>query len=139
MPQFPSLQWFEAARHLANGDPAFRALGSCDASVGVKVGERVFRMGFDGFQCTAVAEVDDDALHDVDFYLEMPSPRWQALIENIRANGGSDAEHTLNSLDLTEPEPVVKSYDTFGLNRFAQYHLTVQKYFDTAAGIDTTF
>ena len=139
MPQFPSLDWFEAAREFANGDRSFRALGSCDASVGVKAGERVFQISFEGFQCAAVAEVDDDALQDVDFYLEMPSPRWKALIENIRANGGADADHTLNSLDLSEPEPIVKSHDAFGLNRFAQYHLTIQKYFDAAASIDTTF
>jgi hypothetical protein len=139
MPDFPSIEWFEATRHLANSDPALGALGSCDASVGVKVGEQVFRVVFEGFQCAAVAEVDDDALHDVDFYLEMPSPRWQALIENIHANGAADADHTLNSLDLSEPEPIVKSHDAFGFNRFSQYHLTVQKYFDAAAGLDTSF
>ena len=139
MPEFPSLEWFEAARLLVNRDPAFRALGSRDANVGVKIGERVFRISFDGFQCNVVAEVDDDALHDVDFYLEMPSPRWQALIENIRAHGGADADHTLNSLDLSETETIVKSHDTFGLNRFSQYHLTIQKYLDSAASIETTF
>ena len=139
MPEFPSLDWFEAARRLVNDDPAFRALGSCDVSVGVKVGERVFQVSFEGFVCGAVAEVDDEALHDVDFYLEMPSTRWQELIENIRANGGADADHTLNSLDLSESEAIVKSHDTFRLNRFSQYHLTIQKYFDAAASFDTTF
>ena len=139
MPDFPSVEWFDSIRQAANTDPDFRALGTCDAAVGVMVGGRVFQLDFKAFQCTGVSETDEDSLRDVDFYLEMQPPGWKALIENIRAHSGADPDHTLNTLDLSEPEGILRSRDAYGLNSFLCYHLTIQKFFDSAASVETTY
>jgi hypothetical protein len=139
MPEFPSVEWFDSVRQAANTDPDFRALGTCDAAVGVKVGRRVFQLNFKAFQCTGVSETDEDSLRDVDFYLEMLPPRWKAFIENISAHSRADPDHTLNTLDLNETEGILRSRDAYGLNSFLRYHLTIQKFFDSAANVETTY
>ena len=41
MPKFPSVEWFDTIREMANSDEAFRRLGTVDARVGVKVGDKL--------------------------------------------------------------------------------------------------
>ena len=139
MPVFPSVEWFEALREVVNGGPAFRALGSCDTVVGVKVGERVFSLTFEAFECAGVSEIDADGLRDVDFYLEMSAEGWRELVENVQANGKADPDHTLNTLDLTRPGGILRSRDELLRQAFFRYHLSMQAYFDAAARVETIF
>ena len=53
---FPSVEWFQALQELVNVDPEFRRLGSVDAVMGVSVGERVFMITFEAFECVEVNE-----------------------------------------------------------------------------------
>ena len=77
MPVFPSVEWFQAVRTAANADPAFRSLGTAEAQVGVKVGDDVYVLDFDAFECSGVSQVEEYYLVDVDFYLEMTSiSKW---------------------------------------------------------------
>ena len=137
MPTFPSVEWFEAVRGAANEDREFRSLGTCFAQVGVRVGERVFLLDFEAFECAGVSEADDAALHDVDFALNMAPDEWRRLLDNIRENGGADSENTFNTLDIERG--VVESPNPYGMNNFPRYHLTVQRFFDLSSRIETTF
>ena len=137
MPAFPSVEWFEAVRSAVNEDRDFRSLGTCDAQVGAQVGDRVFLLDFEAFECAGVSEADADALHDVDFYITMEPEYWRQTLDNIRENDGADSETTFNTLDLKYG--IVGAQNPYGLNNFPRYHLTVQRFFDVSARIDTTF
>ena len=137
MPAFPSVEWFEAVKDAANADPAFRSLGTVEAQVGVKVGEQVYVLDFDAFECAGVSQVEEHTLRDVDFYLDMDPGDWRSLLTNVRENDGADSEHTFNTLDVENG--VVESFNPYGLNSFPRYHLTVQRFFDVSGQIETTF
>ena len=131
MPVFPSVEWFEAVRSAANLDPEFRSLGTAEAQVGVKVGDQVYVLDFDAFECSGVSRVD------VDFYMDMSPEAWRSLLINVMENGGADSEHTFNTLDVESG--IVESSSPYGLNSFPRYHLTVQRFFDVSGQIETTF
>ena len=135
MPTFPSTDWFETVRAIANADDAFRSLGTSETTVGVKIGERVFTLEFDAFECAAVSEAEERDLLDVDFYLDMPPEEWREMLSNIAANDGADSEHTLNTLDVERG--IVASATPYGKNQFARYHLTAQRFFDLSAQVQT--
>ena len=137
MPVFPSIDWFDAVRAAANADRQFRALGSCDAKVGLKVDEQIFILDFEAFECSGASEGSEDALLDVDFSLSMGADDWRSLLENIRRNDGADSEHTLNTMDIEHG--IVESSNPYGVNSFYRYHLTLQRLFDLSAGVETTF
>lgn len=139
MPAFPSLEWFSSLREAVNEDSGFRSLGTNDTKFGIKVDEDVFEVTFDGFECTDVKQIDDDTLRDSDFFIDMPLDRWHSLIENIRANSGADFKNTLNTLDITEPDGIIKAQNEFGRMAFLRYHLSVQRFFDAAANVETSF
>lgn len=139
MPAFPSVEWFEAVRATANQDAGYRSLGTCDSVVGIKVGPRAFLLTFEAFECSAVAEADEDGLHEADFVLEMAPAEWRELLENVQANGRADGAHTLNSLDLARPDGVVKSSDEYRRHTFFRVHLSLQAFFDASASVGTTF
>ncbi len=137
MPVFPSIDWFDSVRAAANSDRRFRALGSCDARVGIKAGERIFVLDFEAFECSGASEGTEESLLDVDFWLSMGADEWRSLLENIRRNGGADSEHTFNTLDIERG--IVESPNAYGANSFLRYHLTLQRLFDLSADIETTF
>ena len=139
MPAFPSVEWFDTVRTEANDNPDFRALGTNDTRFGVKVGDHILQLDFDAFECVRVAEISEDDLYDVDFYLEMEPAKWQSFIQHIQANGAADAQHTINTLDLNEPGGILKSHDPHRMNNFFRFHLTIQKFFDSAATVETTY
>ena len=137
MPVFPSIDWFDTVRAAANSDRGFRALGSCDAKVGIKVGDQVFVIDFEAFECAGASEGSHDSLLDVDFWLSMGPEAWRSLLENIHRNGAADSEHTFNTLDIENG--IVESPNAYGANSFLRYHLTLQRLFDLSAQMETTF
>ena len=137
MSAFPSIDWFDSVRAAANSDRQFRALGSCDARVGIKVGDQIFILDFEAFECSRASEGSENSLLDVDFWLSMEPDAWRALLENIRQNGAADSDHTFNTLDIEQG--IVESPNAYGANGFPRYHLTLQRLFDLSAHIETTF
>ena len=137
MPVFPSIAWFDSVRAAASSDRDFRSLGSCDAIVGIKVGEKVFVLAFEAFECSGASEGSEDSLLDVDFWLSMEPDAWRALLENICQNGRADSDHTFNTLDIEHG--IVESPNAYGANSFLRYHLTLQRLFDLSAQMETTF
>ena len=59
---FPSVEWFEEVKETVNRSKEFRALGNCDANVGVKVGEKSFSLKFEAFSCEEVSEIGVEGL-----------------------------------------------------------------------------
>lgn len=139
MATFPSVEWFNAIKELVNNDPAFRRLGTVDAVVGVKVGAKIYELTFEAFECVGVREANENALRDMDFYLDQPYDAWKDMITNIKKHGQADLSHTLNTIDLTMPEGFAKAHDEYRRDSFYRFNQSIQDFFDASAKIDTKF
>lgn len=139
MPVFPSVEWFEAVKTIVNDDEAFRRLGTVDTKVGVKVGDKVYELDFEAFECLGAKEIGEDELRDVDFWLESDAAGWKEMLTNIKENGSADLDHTLNTLDLMSPEGFARSHDGYRRDAFYRFNQSLQHYFDSSAKIETKF
>lgn len=143
MAEFPSVAWFEAVAAEFNSDESYRGAGGgqCHCQAGIKVGERVFLLVFDGFECVDVREVDVSELEPVDFYLEMPLTDWQAMVHDIAENGAASLHYTLNTLDLSSEAGLCHSVhnDQYREDLFFRYNQTFQFFFDASTRIKTTY
>ena len=144
MPRFPSLEWFEAVRQVFNSEDEYQTAGggSCDAIVGLKIGDVIYVLVFEGFECSSAREAGDDDLYEADFYLDMTPEEWQEMLENISHNGAADLDHSLNSLDLNKsPDSIAHSLneDGYRLDFFFRYNQTFQYFFDASSRIKTRF
>ncbi len=137
MPLFPSVEWFEAVRAVANEDAAFRRLGTSEALVGVRAGASAYLLEFDGFECVGARRTEEHMLADADFCLNMSVEAWRTLLVNIRENGGADADHTFNTLDIDNG--IVEASTPYGMNAFPRCHMTIQRFFDVSAQVETVF
>jgi len=124
-----NLGLLQRVREAVNADRDFRRLGSCDARVGIKVGDSAFLVDFEAFECAAVAVIELDALRDADFYLELSSDGWESYLSGRKAGTAS----TLVSLDVDTPDGIVKGADPLKTLKFERYHLTLQSFLDTGA------
>ena len=138
---FPSVEWFQGLQELVNKDPEFRRLGSVDAVMGVSVGERVFLITFEAFECVEVKEGTEYDLIDADFFLNMSVEKWQELIVNTRENGGADLSHTLNTLDLMTEGGICDNAtgDQLRADIFFRVNQSLQHFFDSASKLETVF
>lgn len=139
MPKFPSVEWFDTVRNMVNADEEFRRLGTVDARVGVKVGDDLYELTFEAFECASVSEIDEDSLRELDFWLEQSPEEWRDMIENIKSHGAADLSHTLNTIDLNREEGFAKSYDGYKRDAFYRFNQSLQHFFDSSAKIDTQF
>ncbi len=139
MPKFPSVEWFDTVRNMVNSDEAFRRLGTVDARVGVKVGDQLFELTFEAFECAAAREIEERELRDLDFWLEQSPEEWRDMIENIRVHGAADLSHTLNTIDLNRPEGFAKSFDGYRRDAFYRFNQSLQHFFDSSSKIETQF
>ncbi len=135
MPDFPSVEWLTETAQLAMRDDAYRKFGRVDALVGIKVGDRAFRLTFDVFDIQDIREITSDELRDLDFYLEMEPERWQAMLHNIREHGHAEGAFTLNSLDLTMPDGLHQNSmgDGYRADKFFRFNESLQRFFDVSA------
>ena len=138
---FPTVEWFQALQELVNSDPDFRRLGSIDATMGVKVGPKIFIITFEAFECSDVREGTEYDLINLDFFLEMSEADWRDLIRNTRENGGADLKHTLNTLDLMSQDGLSKNAtgDQLRADLFFRVNQSLQHFFDSSAKLDTIF
>jgi hypothetical protein len=139
MPVFPSVEWFEAVKNIVNNDEAFRRLGTIDTTVGVKVGDKIYQLTFEAFECAEVKEITERDLRDVDFWLEQPYEGWKEMLQNIKEKGAADLDHTLNTIDLNMPEGFARSYDGYRRDAFYRFNQSLQDFFNASAKIDTQF
>ncbi len=138
---FPSVEWFRSLQELVNSDPEFRRLGSVDAVMGVSVGERVFIITFEAFECIEVKEGTEYDLLNADFFLKMSVDQWQDLITNTKENGAADLSHTLNTLDLMIEGGISDNAtgDQLRADIFFRVNQSLQHFFDSSARLETVF
>ncbi len=138
---FPSVEWFQSLQDLVNNDPEYRRIGSVDATMGVKVGEKVFVITFEAFECSEVKEGTEYDLIDADFFLEMGVDEWHDLVTNTKENDGADLRHTLNTLDLMIDGGISKNAtgDQFRADIFFRVNQSLQHFFDSSAKLETVF
>lgn len=139
MPVFPSVEWFNAIKDIVNVDPNFRQLGTVDAVIGVKVENKIFELTFEAFECTGVREASSNDLRDMDFWLEQSYDQWKEMLENIKKNGAADLTHTMNTLDLSNPEGFARSNDGYRRDAFYRFNQSIQDFFNASSKIDTKF
>lgn len=139
MPVFPSVAWFNAVREIINQDESYRHLGTCDADVGIEVGDQLYKLTFEAFEVTNVEEIGKSAEDDLDFTLTMPYDAWKEMLQNIKQNGRADLHHTLNTLDLAAPDEFARAKDYYRRDKFYRFNQSFQNFFDASATIDTQF
>jgi hypothetical protein len=139
MPKFPSVEWFQEAAKLLNESDSFKRLGTCDAEVGIQVGDRYYELDFEAFEVKKVAEIDAQRAEQLDFVLVQSPEDWRAMLQDIKANGRATHDYTLNSLDLRSAEEFAKGKDYHRRDLFYRFNQTFQDYFDLSARMETTF
>ncbi len=120
-------KWLKAAQGQVNADPSFRALGSVDTDMALKVGQTAYLVSFAGFSCHGVKKISSNELRDAAFVVEMSPKSWENFVAGRRnGNGPSLAE-----LDVTDD--VVRVEDPRQKLEFLRYHLSVQAFIDAGA------
>jgi hypothetical protein len=144
MPQFPSVEWFEAlSRRVAEKKERFKTLGYVDANVGIRVdangeGARAFVVEFVDYGVRAAREVDDP-LPVADFVIEGSLTAWKEMLENIRRNGEPDLEHTLNRLTMAGVPLRLVAKDQMQEDIFYRFNQSFQAFFNEAAAVPTEY
>lgn len=139
MPVFPSVEWFQEAAELLNKSDSFKRLGTCDAEVGIQVGDKYYELDFEAFELKNVAEIDAQRAEQLDFVLVQSPEAWKEMLLDIKANGRATHDFTLNSLDLRSSEEFARGKDYHRRDLFYRFNQTFQDYFDLTAKMDTTF
>lgn len=133
--QFPSLEFFKALQQRTKDEAAaFEKLGYCDTTFGIRVGDELYRICFEIYECVEVDRGGDPA--ELDFVLNAPREVWREMLESIKANGGADAAHTINSLTHIGDVMQVEYVDPEGHDRFYRFMVTIQAFLDEAQHLD---
>ena len=142
---FPSKKWFEAlAKRMTADAAAFRKLGPVDCTMVVKVDtdrrERCIGISFEGFRVKSIRELEGThAAPPSHFVIEGPLHAWREMIENVRANGGPDREHTLNYLTFPDDPLRVTGPSQLEIDAFYRYNESLQRFFNGAANLPTSY
>ena len=143
MAKFPSVAWFDAVRDVYNNDESTRGAGSgtCDCIVGIQVGRDLFKLTFEGFECSLAEKISKPQLGDCDFYLHMTTKDWREMLQNVQQHGHATDNYTLNTLDLGRVEGLAASTheDQYREDLFFRYNQTLQFFFDGSARVKTTY
>jgi len=135
---FPSLAFFRALQQRTKEDAAvFEKLGVCDTTFGIRVGDELYRIAFEIYECTEVDECDGPG--SLDFVLSAPTALWNEMFAAIVANGGADAAHTINSLTHLGDVMKVEYEDPEGHDRLYRFMATIQAFLDEARHLDVEF
>ncbi len=142
MTVFPSVEWFNAVRERYNADEALHSGGGgpCEAKAALCVGDNVYLLEFEGFECAEIREIARNEIDQADFFLDMPMSDWIDMINNIQENGAADLNHTLSTIDLELPDglPSAPGDDQYRRDLFYRYNQNFQDFFDASAGVPTT-
>jgi len=141
MPVFPSVEWLQALGKLASEDATYRKFGRVDVLMGLKVGERCFRITFDVFDIGDVREIDAEGLKELDFYVAMTPAQWRAMLDSTRQEGHAGLEYTLNTLDLKLEDGLHHNAldDGYRADKFFRFNESLQRFFDLSANLETTY
>ena len=126
-----SAKKLKKAQSIVNNDLNFRQLGNIDVKMGIKVGNLMYLISFEGFSCQAVRKISAKEVRDTDFVIEMSPDQWDNFITGCRSGGPGLAE-----LDSTEY--VVKAADPRKKLEFLRYHTSIQAFFEAYATLEPT-
>ena len=133
--RFPSLEFFQALQQRTKDEAvAFEKLGYCDTTFGIRVGDEVFTVAFEIYECVEVGT--GGKAKDLDFVLSAPLELWREMLESIQANNGADAEHTINTLTHVGDVMKVEYEDPEGHDRLYRFMATIQAFLDEARSLD---
>ena len=124
----------------------FTVLGECDMVLALvmrgdqEAGETDFavRLRFEGLRCEGADEVAASEAPLAAYYLDGPLAKWQAMFDDIVANGAASGRQTINSLALlaTSADDVrLRGDDPMGTDKFSRFNQTLQEYLDGAARV----
>ena len=133
--RFPSLEFFQALQQRTKQDhEVFEKLGYCDTRFGVRIGDTLYSVAFEIYECVEVGLGGDPA--QLDFVLAAPEALWKEMLESIRKHGGAGIDHSLNTLTHLGDVMKVQYQDSEGHDKFYRYMATIQEFFDQARHLD---
>lgn len=130
--------FFDALADEMNRHPErFRVYGDTEMVVDVVMrrgdqGDLRVRLTFDGLRCDGVAAVEEGT-GGADFSLEGDVAAWEAMFDDIVANGRATGLQTVNSLALVGGSVDRRGNDPMGLDKFSRFNQTLQEFLDGAA------
>ena len=134
-----SAPFFQALADDMNRRPDdFYILGDCDMHAVLVMrsdsGDFAIKISFAVLGCSGVQEVSAaNANASGDYYLDGPLSAWQAMFDNILANGKAIGRLTINSLALLGDDIRLRGTDPMGIDKFSRFNQTLQEYLDGAA------
>jgi len=133
--RFPSLEFFQALQQRTKQDhDVFEKLGYCDTRFGVRIGDALYRIVFEVYECVEVGAGGDPA--KLDFVLAAPEALWKEMMGSIRKHRGAGIDHSLNTLTHLGEVMKVEYDDPEGHDKFYRYMATIQEFFDQSRDLD---
>lgn len=131
---------FEALAAEMNDHPErYRLYGEADMDAVMVMhrpeGDFRVRLLFAELRCDGVSEVDEADAALAEFRLEGDLAHWQAMFDDIVANGSAQGLWTINSLALMGDKIVVAGDDPMGTDKFSRFNQTLQEFLDGAARV----
>jgi hypothetical protein len=136
--EFPCDQWFQRMVASAREDPeTYARLGFAEFRLvfEVEAGDDARRFGLvlDGYDVEYAGELADVAMFGADAILSGPIDAWREMVDNIKANGRADVEHTLIRLCLAGSPLRLVAVDPMGRDKFFRYAETLQTLVDATS------
>ena len=132
---FPSLEFFRALQQRTlDAKERFEKLGYCDTTFGVRIGDELYSIAFEVYECVDVREGGDP--EELDFVLTGPPEVWRDMIRSIRENGGADPSQTLNTLSHVGDVLHVEAVDAENEDKLYRFMASLQEFFDQAQHLD---
>lgn len=135
-----SIDLFEGLAKEMNEHPeVYQDLGWCDMDLGVVMRRDgapfsvAIRLREHGCEQVALFEPGDG--RHLDCWVVGDLADWQAMFDDIVANGMATGVQTLSSLVLMGDRITVKGHDSMGVDMFFRYNQTLQCLFDGAAAL----
>ena len=131
-----SIGFFDSLATEMNAHPdRYRVVGEADMVAVIVMrradGDFRVRIDFEELRCSGVAAADADEL--ADFGIVGPLDAWQAMFDDVVANGRATGLQTINSLVLLGDRIALAGSDPMGLDKFSRFNQTLQEFFDGAA------
>lgn len=136
--RFPSLEYFQGLQQRTkDAHERFEKLGYCDTTFGVRIGEQLYTVAFEVYECVGVAEGGDSS--GLDFVLVGSEELWREMVQAIVEQGGADVGHTLNTLCHVGDQIGVEYSDPEGHDRLFRYMASLQEFFDQSQHLELEF
>lgn len=140
MTPIDSIELFDQLAEKMNGQPErYELLGdlNIDLALIMRKGDEAFRLllGFRDISCETVTEIGPGEEANADCWVEGDLSEWQAMFDDIAANGKAGGEWTLNTLTIMGDRLQLLASDPMGWDKFHRFNQTLQDFFDAASEI----